>query len=117
MTVTDPQIAQMMSLFTYDTNNPSCYTFTNYESNQTTTPIVPPISMTVNYPQVTIPATIAGAISVPVLNYTVKIQATIPATGVYQWGTLTLTINHECSAATFISIPSTQNVIYIIGGA
>jgi len=39
-----------------------CYTFTNYEIDLVTTPITPPIPMTVAYPSVNIPATLSGAI-------------------------------------------------------
>jgi phospholipase C len=116
MTVTDPQISQTLSLFTYDTTNAFCYSFTNYESNQVTTPIAPPFTMTVNYPQLTIPATTAGSISVPMLTYTIMIQALIPATSAFQWGNLTLTVYHECYTVTFTSTTlSSQNATYVIG--
>ena len=75
----------------------------------------PPIPITIEYPLVTIPATKAGDINVPSLNYKAKIKATIPSQPtVIFWSTLDVTINHECSLADFVGSVASNSGSYII---
>jgi hypothetical protein len=105
-----------MDTFSYNiASYPGCYTFTTYEADQVQTPMSPPIHISIAYPAVTIPATVAGAINVPSLNYKAKINATIASQpGVVFWSTLDVTINHECSLASFVGSEASNSVTYII---
>jgi hypothetical protein len=81
MTVTNAAATITLNTLTYNPKTyVGCYTFTNYEVDQVTTPIIPPIPITATYPTVNIPATSAGAIgAVASKVYTVKIKATVQA--------------------------------------
>jgi hypothetical protein len=70
-----------LNTFTYNAATyPTCYTFTYYEVDQVTTPIVPPVPLTIAYPTVTIPKIPSGAIGlVSTKVYTLKIKATVTA--------------------------------------
>ncbi len=61
--VLDPAKTSSLRLFVTDViNNPSCYTFTYYEADSVTTPIVTPFPMTISYPTLTVPQIAAGKI-------------------------------------------------------
>ena len=73
--------------------------------------------MTIDYPTVSIPATLAGAIgNVPVIVYIAKVKATIASQpSIVFWGSLEVIIHHECLFVYFNSpTPSTITATYIV---
>ncbi len=97
-----------MNLFTLDNSNyMGCYMFTNYENNQATTPIIPPIPMSIIRETLTIPQAAAGSMGSAETVYIIKVKGEIiNVKSSVIWATVTVTIYNECSAATITSSPS-----------
>ena len=79
--VLDAAKSSTLGIFASDIiKNPSCYTFTYYEADAVTTPIVSPFPMTIAYPSLTVPQITAGKIGQNAfLEYTVNIKAEVKA--------------------------------------
>jgi hypothetical protein len=77
---------------------------------------MPPVPLTVSYPTITIPKIPGGSIgAVSTKVYTLKIKATVTAQpSLILWSSFVLSINHECSLATFSGSPITSFLTYII---
>jgi hypothetical protein len=97
-----------MDLFTFDNSNyMGCYMFTNYENDLVTTPITPPIPMSIISRTLTIPQAAAGSMASAQTVYIIKVKGEIiDEKDTEVWATVTVTIKNECSTASITSSPS-----------
>jgi hypothetical protein len=120
-TVLDPlKTISLSPMFTSDfLNNPSCYSFTYYQNDSVTTPIVPPFPMDLNYPSLTIPQIAAGTIGfVPSIMYINRIKATVVAQSISVLSSLIQIVFHECTAAELLPFDATLTLQYtLLSGA